>query len=371
MGCTVEEGLIVVPFRGGRTMGALRLDLPSPRAPEQHDAVAAVVVGALSRLESCDAAAFVVYADTTFPVAFASWEGLIHRLEDAAGAAGFPVKEALCAAVDGYASWKEDDPPFDGHPVADIEESPLAAQAAAVRGGRELPRHGEANALPPADPVLSHLFADAVDALLLDGLERDAFGRWLPRELPDPVESIERALSHDPDRAPLPLMVGIAALALLPDLRDQMTLQIAFGRAGLTCAAASGAAEPARRGRQGEAAALLFGEGVLLPELGRMRQGAALLRRIVAHMPADLRPDLLLMLGWQQWAQGQGTAAADTLQAALRIAPGHVAARVLLRQVGAGKVPEWVFRLHGALAAPPEHADGRRWRGADGIGDVT
>jgi hypothetical protein len=334
-------------------------------------------VGALSRLDGCDGATFVVYTDDTFPVAYAAREPLVQRLDEGFESAGFQVKDALCVARDGYASWYEDDPPFDGHPTARIAESPLAAEAATVRGGRDLPTHTADTALPPADPALARLLVDAVEDLLVDGVERDAFGRVHPCSLPDGVDLVERILGYEPGDVPFPLMVQLAVLALLPARRDEMTLQMAFGRAVGEQARADAdhwqerqratgqsmddviAAEAAVGDLPGEIGGHMSGDSDRVPDVDRIRRATGILRRIVAHLPADLRPDLLCMLAWQHWALGAGTAAGHHLDAALRVDPDHGMARVLTALIGTGKIPEWVFRLH-SDPPPVPHATGRR-----------
>ncbi|MRH29677.1 DUF4192 family protein [Microbacterium sp. SYP-A9085] len=377
MGRTVRESVVVVAFRGKRTMGTMRLDLPSLRSPEHDAAICSLALGALSRLDGCDGATFVVYTDDTFPVAYAGREALIQRLDEGFESAGFQVKDALCVAGDGYASWYEDDPPFDGHPPARIAQSPLAADAAAVRGGKRLPAHTADTALPPADPALARLLVDAVEDLLCDGVERDAFGRIHPGSFPDGVELVERILAYEPDVVPFPLMMQLAVLAFLPARRDEMMLQMAFGRGVGERARADSdrwherqratgqsmddviAAETAAGDLPGEIGGLMSGDSDRIPDVDRIRRATGILRRVVAHLPADLRPDLLCMLAWQHWALGAGTVAGHHLDAALQADPDHGMARVLTALIGSGKIPEWLFRLH-SDPPPVPHATGRR-----------
>nr|WP_274638116.1 DUF4192 family protein [Microbacterium bovistercoris] len=366
-GFTVNDSILIVPFHGKRTMGVMRVDLPPDDDRRQHDKISALALAALSRLSGCDGVVFAVYADQTFPVAFARWEGLISALERRCEDAGFTVKDAFCVAADGWASWYEQDPAFDGHPPAEIDRSPLAEQAARVRGGRELPAQGQAAQLPPADPWLAEALPEAVDDLEFGGRERDAFGGYRPAAPLDAIALIERVLAREPEDVPLPDLARLAVLSVTAARRDEMTVQIAFGRkAGRRLRADSDrlhalmrrtgksmdelvAAEmPHARGTAlGELGGLFTGESRREPKVKRVRRAIVLLGRIAVHLTPDQRPDLLCMLSWLHWALGSASAAAHHAESALRVAPDHRMARTLLAMFSSGRLPEWVYAHHG------------------------
>ncbi|WP_029144476.1 DUF4192 family protein [Microbacterium luticocti] len=365
-GHTLSESLVIVPFRGKRTMSVIRLDLQGPDDQAWAEGLAAVAVGMLSRLTECDGAAIAVYTGDTFPVAYAAWDESVRVMGDALEAAGFRVKDALCVAADGYASWYDDEAPFDGHPLSDIDDNPLAAQAAQADGGRALAPHRAVAVLPDPDPALAARLVAAVEDLLVDGVRSDAFGRMMPAELPDGVELVERLLAHEPDAVPFPQLTGLAALAMLPARRDEMTLQIAFGREiGVRARADSdrwhqrcresgrSMDDEVRCAIDADPAVLHDGPGTLLlglgdqvPDVDRIRRGIEILRHVVAHLSVDLRPDLLCMLAWLHWAIGEGTPAGIHIDTALRIDPDHRMAQNVRMLIGGGRLPEWIFRMH-------------------------
>lgn len=363
-GCTVRESILIVPFAGTRTMGVMRIDLPSQGAP--YDRLGSIALGSMSRLEGCDGVILAAYTDATFPVAFAQWERLIAALDERFESAGFTVKDAYCVAQDGWASWYEPSPPFDGHPRSEIDESPMAAHAAEVRGGAPLTAHTAAGSLPPADPETAGRLTAMVDGLI-SGHELDAFGRWQPANIPDAIAFIEELLERDADDTPLPMLARLALHSMRPDRRDEMVLQIAFGRAVGERARADSerrhevqrtqqlsmdeivAAETAQSdGRPDEQGELFLGESVREPHVVRVRRAIDILRRTIVHLDPDLRPDLLCMLAWLHWAVGASSAAGHHVESALRIDPEHTLAAGLLALIESGKVPEWVYAAHGS-----------------------
>ncbi|WP_417563700.1 DUF4192 family protein [Microbacterium sp.] len=377
-GCTVRESILVVPFRGKRTMGVVRMDLPD--ADERPDRLGSVAIGSLSRLEGCNGVIFAVYTDATFPVAYARWEKLIAALDERFETAGFAVKDAFCVAADGWASWYEQAPAFDGHPLAEIDESPMAAQAAQARGGAPLPAHTDAGVLAAPDPAVTDRLMAMTEGLCA-GLAQDAFGAWRDTNLPDAIPLIEQLLEHDdPEQIPLPMLAGLVVQSLRADRRDEMVLQIAFGRKVGEQARADSerlhaleretglsmdevvAADTAGGAATSELGALFVGDTTREPKIRRVHHGIAILRRTITHLDAEARPDLLCMLAWLCWASGSSTAAAQHAEAAIRIAPTHRMAATLLTLFDSGRIPDWIFAAHSRR--PGETAPGRPSRRA-------
>lgn len=370
VGRTVTNSLLVIPFAGKRTHGVMRIDLPPVTAGgDDHDRIASVALGAMSRIDWCDGVMFAVYTDDTFPAGFAGHEPLITRLDERFDEAGFRVKDAYCVAADGWASWFEQDPGFDGHPLGEIAASPMATEAQRVRGGAELPRHDDA-ALPTADPDVALRLGIAVHDLLVDDVEPDAFGRLVTPSLPDPVDFVEKLLRRDADETPVPVLARLAAFAQNRPYRDSMMLQMAFGRKvgrrahdeserWLKRQAESGKSmdEVVRddiRAHGPSASAmgeLIVGETSTPPRPKRMTRAIDILGRTIAHLPVELRPDLLCMLAWLQWALGSSTTAGAHIDAALAIDPAHGMAQILYTLVSSGKIPQWVFAHYNQAGA--------------------
>lgn len=64
LGCTPRNSLALVTFAGGRSLGALRIDLPGPDAVSDIENVAATVIGMACKVPRTDAIAAVVYTET-------------------------------------------------------------------------------------------------------------------------------------------------------------------------------------------------------------------------------------------------------------------------------------------------------------------
>jgi len=111
-GFTPTESLVLLPFRGTRTYGAMRLDLP--RDDVELEDYADAAVGLVSRVERTDAVALVVYTDEAaqqtrdglvLPFAVEVDE-LLGRAEDA----GLRIVDALCVTPGGWSSYLVGDP---------------------------------------------------------------------------------------------------------------------------------------------------------------------------------------------------------------------------------------------------------------------
>jgi len=372
VGRAVSDSILVVPFAGKRTSGALRIDLPEMNAGDEvGDRLASVALGAMSRIDWCDTVLFAVYSDETFPVAFAGHDALVNALAERFHDAGFAVRDAFCVAADGWASWFDDEPPFAGRPLEEIDDSPLAAQAAQVRGGTDLAHYDAGSRLPDRDPATAALLTRAVDDLLYDGVERNAFGMPRAAQLPDSVDFVEKLLRREADDTPLPRLAELTALSLHRAHRDEMMLQMAFGKKVGRRARAENERLGAARSASGasmdevvraeyeagptrglaELGDLILGECDTPPRPARIRRGMAILGRTIAHLPAELRPDLLCMLAWLHWALGASAVADAHISMALSIAPGHGMASILHTLVSTGKIPQWIFARYNAAGS--------------------
>ncbi|QAY61048.1 DUF4192 family protein [Microbacterium protaetiae] len=379
IGHTVTDSLLVIPFAGKRAHGVMRIDLPPASVHATvHDRIASLALGAMSRIHWCDGVMFAVYTEETFPAGFAGHERLIARLDERFEEAGFQVKDAYCVAADGWCSWYQDDPPFDGHPLQEITASPLAAQAARARAGDELPRHDAQTTLPAPDPDTALALTLAVEDLLA-GVERDAFGVPVAAALPDSIDFVERLLQRDAAETPVARLAQLTALSLQRSHRDEMMLQMAFGRKMgrrarrenermLAKQAASGLsmddtvrAELDTHGAAAfDMAELIIGEGATQPRPARISRAVGILRHTITHLPIELRPDLLCMLAWLNWALGSSTVAGAHLDAALAIDPEHGMATILQSLVTAGKIPQWIFTRYNNAGAALRHSQSGR-----------
>lgn len=175
------------------------------------------------------------------------------------------------------------------------------------------------------------------------------------------VPFVETLLDGDPDEVPLSLLAQLVGMARMPAIPEPIALQIAFGRrigeqharkiARLVAQARQRALtvdehiEHLRRTGavpHDTLVRLFLGDARRRPDTARIRAGVAVLRRAVSLLPPPVRPDLLCILGWLSWADGDAETAMDYVETASAIAPGHVLAYGLGAIIGTGKVPAWV-----------------------------
>ncbi|WP_244632374.1 MULTISPECIES: DUF4192 family protein [unclassified Microbacterium] len=155
-GFTPHRSIVLLPFRGARTEGAMRLDLPHEGTPLDHYADGAV--GLLSRVPGTDAMAAVVYTDGE---AEATRDGLVlphvvavEELLGCAEDAGLRVIDALCVTPSGWSSYIEAIPelrsldeictPADVSSVADVSGDQASGVALPVVDLAEKERVGRA-----------------------------------------------------------------------------------------------------------------------------------------------------------------------------------------------------------------------------------
>ncbi|WP_169053901.1 DUF4192 family protein [Agromyces sp. H66] len=365
------RSLVCIAFRGNRSAGVLRYDLPG-RARDR-DAVASAMVGTVCRMPGVDAIVPIAYTEATFARRGAMPErALLELVAARAESAGFVVRDAFCVAGDGWGSVLDPQTPAQGHPLEMITCSPAASDA---RCGVPDPA-GAAGlaALPEPDADLATRVADLLDACAADD-RVDAFGRRRrPRDverlldglgaLTDPVELVEALLDADPADVGADRLAWLVHLTGRPAFRDAMMLQFAFGPAiGAMAlddamdanerAAEHGedvgelvAREWSQRGAEtvaGLLTRLLLGESSTRPEPDRIERAIAVLRRALAHAPERHRPGPLCVAAWLAWALGRGSAAGAFVERALEIDPAHTMSGLLHAYLGTGAIPEWAF----------------------------
>ncbi|UOE44615.1 DUF4192 family protein [Agromyces larvae] len=408
-----ERSLVCVAFRGNRTAGLLRLDLPTRIA--DHDSVAGQVIGTLCRMPGVDALVPVVYTSSGYASTRARREQrLLDRILRDAEDAGFEVRDALRVARDGWGSVLDSETPESGHPLALIEPAGRArgATAARIADGAVLPR---------SDARYRRAVGEAIDTFAELG-RRDAFGRHgtgrrleaaldALGESADPVvlvEQLARVRLEADGEPPEALLIGwLVHLAEVPRYRDAMMLQFAFGALAGEAAfefgldgldaeprgrydddvdeQAEGASGPDRSSPLGDPmpARLLLGLSTVRPDVDRVERALAVLRLALAHVEPARRAGLACMAAWLSWALGRGSAAAVFLDLADRGDPGCTMAGLLRTFFGTGALPEWAFhdeldprdasrhdRSAAGAAVPDTTADGPTADGptADGPG---
>jgi hypothetical protein len=346
-----RQSLALVLFRGKRTAGVMRYDLPDPDFVE---AMASTTIGLACKVERVDGIAIVVYTDGGFrrdgsgPIA---WHDLVRALEKRAHVCGLRVVEALCVAEDAWGS-------YDGgeaRPISEVLERE-ADLALPVPSGDQ----GAGAFLPEVDLAEKERLAralltidDAAAALLAAPLNVEvadvpALARLDPRALAavqgldDLPELLEDALDWDPDD--LDPFSGAALLWCLrrPALRDvalqQWAGDIHAGELALFAQMRWEAGQEYPR----ELGARFCGEGPR-PDPGRLHRARNLVRRIASAAPREARPGPLAAAAWLSWALGGSTHAGWYAEQALEIDPEHGLSEIVMTMCAASHLPEWAF----------------------------
>ena len=376
-GFTPRDSVVLLPFRGSRTAGALRLDLPagsarsappaagppspSPRpdpAPSVPTAeeFAATAIGLACRVPDTDALAIAVYADggaTNGGAAAADGPlpaaALVDELIRCAEACELHIVEALFVGARSWADYR--DPRSEPHPLADVPPPPAvpgyAGPAPDQFSGAELPAPG--------------LFAAESVGRALIALER-VLGPAGPRR-----RSPEAAAATDPRAQETAMLLddlpsfleevldspealspfATAALVWIlnrPALRDVALVQWAssIDRGDRALAAqldhnVNGSAVPADVG------GILIGHGPR-PDRDRLGVALTLVRRTIALAPRQARGGPFAAAAWLSWAIGRSTHAARYLDQAQAADPELSFAQLLRAVVDAGMLPDWAFR---------------------------
>ena len=368
-GFVPERSIVCVAFRGTRSAGVVRHDLP--RRPRERQAVVSAVVGTLCRMPGVDAVVPIAYTDATFAPAGRFPERallslLVRRMEQA----GFAVRDALCQGADAWGSLLDPATPVTGHPISMIDESDALS-----RIPRDTPSIGgvaDAGRLPTRDDAASRAIAEHLSRF--DDLARgDAALADLGTEA-DPVELVEALLGGEPHDHPAPRVAWFLHLARQPAIRDAMMLQFGFGPMVGETALDDALETVAVAGRTGETvdevvrrqhadgagesvsdllARLLLGQTTIRPDADRVRRALDLVRWVAAHAPDGHRAPPLCVAAWLAWALGMGSAAGALLDHAVAAEPDLSMAALLSAFLGSGALPEWAF------AAPEPDVSGR------------
>ena len=372
-GFTPRESLALIPFRRGRSLGLMRIDLP--RDGTDAAEYAATSIGLACRVHDADGLAIAIYTDDAFQDgARPRWHDLAQRLRQRAHDCGLGVHAAVLVASDGWGSYLDGDetarpldeirPPgasvlgADQHdglalPTVDLDER---RRVEAVFGDLELALGLRRSAFGPAadDAVAGDIGRQ--EAKRRAEVGRDArlevAGRagatWAGQpsvaDLPDVFED---ALSWDPDDLH-PAEAAVLALAFsAPLLRDvaltQWSADLATGRRTLdwqlrwlrgTRSAPDG---PVR----------LAGDGAR-PDPRRLRAALALARAVATRAPLRALAGTFAAAAWLSWALGNSTHAAWYVERARETDPDHGLADIIATMLAAGHLPAWAFERPGA-----------------------
>lgn len=369
-----ENSIVLVAFRGTRTCGALRFNLPDPNlAPKLYKRIATSLVGALCKIPGVDAVVPVSYTDDRFGERSGiPHECFVDTLVKRAELAGFLVRDALCVAADGWGSYLDPDCPSGGRPLSDIAGSTVA-RAIPEEARRELATLRSRADLPTVDAATKVRLARELARFQRLGDEAGAQPELIAMigDVLDPVETAEAALGWDVAALETEDAAILLYLVQGPANRDQMMLQFAFGRqvgvqafelnaryAAIQRITGRSMDDIVRAEQEAGAGGDPAGTGDLMlglsserPDPDRVEQAIRLLKTIVALAPRRARPAPLCMLAWLSWALGRGSVAGIFIDQALALDPGYSMARLLCTLFSSGRLPEWAY-----TATPEESA---------------
>jgi hypothetical protein len=354
LGCTPRDSVVVVPLSQGRTLGVMRVDLPSETAAA---GAAASIIGMACRIVDVEAVMLVVYTDAeistepspVLPTAPSSTPSA--RAPTSAGCRSPRRSSSRRTAGDrhcrtvcrpGVTHWSDRAArgsaargrgrPARGGPggrgaaaVARRCAAPGGRAGAAVtgRGARDHLRH-------PADEWVRPVRIDPAALQAACALD----------DLP---ALFERALSWNPDDLAPMDAASIGWCLARAGLRDVALVQWATDVDG-----GDAAMEAQRRWEDGELypsdlAEVMWGDGPR-PDATRLDAALRLARNVAALMPKKRRAGALAVCGWIAWARGRSTHAEAYVRQALHADPRHGLAEIVGSFVAAGHLPDWAFR---------------------------
>lgn len=365
LGYVPSDSVVLIPFDGTRTLGAMRIDLP---AIADTDAAAATCVGLVCRIEAADALAVVVFTDECFDGGRAPASALAEGIRERADASGLRVVDMLCRAPDGWASYLDADARSGGRPLSELldgDGSPTAPAGLPLAAGDQW----TGAALPVVDLAEKERVGHALQAIrvAIEGIGSNAAGptvRVDPRGLEavclldDLPALFEEALQWNPEM----LDPFDAALLLWclerPATRDVALVQwcddIDRGDEAMAAQLRWEAGEP----YPAEIAKRMWGEGPQ-PSAERLRGALEVTPRVAAAAPRAARPAPLAVCAWLSWALGRSTHAEWFIGQAAEIDPAHGLTGIVQAMVRRGHLPEWAFARTGV------------WRPEDAMGAAT
>lgn len=381
-GFAPHDSLVLLPFRGSRTAGALRFDLPAP-GPDPGslaEEFAATAVGLACRVPDTDALAIAVYVQAPSRAAGAEAAAanpllpaaeLVAELTLRAEACGLRVVEALHVGADAWSDYR--DPSAAPHPLAEIPAAPevpgFAGPAPDQLSGTELPDPGllETESVGRALIAVERVLGPAGPARKPPGgtTPVDPRAHEAALMLDDLPSFLEEVLDAPEAQSPF----ATAALIWIlnrPALRDvalvQWACDIDLGDAALAAQLSfreNGTQVP------DDVGGIMIGHGPR-PDPDRLGVALTLVRRTIALAPRPTRAGALAAAAWLSWARGRSTHATHYLDQLDGIDPELSFAHLLRALIDAGMLPDWAFdgaRPAGSVTSRAGRGSSRGYRG--------
>jgi len=344
VGFEPRNSVVVLGFAGNRTCGALRYDLPLQNHERE---VVDRIVATLLRIPTLDNVVIVIRTDRLFPARLgAPHVRLAKTLARSLRSSGIGVKESLCHAADGWASYLDPKTPPGGHPLSDIDSS-LVHHEVPDDLREERMRPLSEGRIPSVEDT--ELDATAAQIAELEVLRTElaqlrsrpgaAFGLcgdddrdWgaleVCRDLPLFFEGVLDWDAYDVKHG-----AGLLLFVLKgPPLRDRAMLQWA------TDLSVGDDLDPNPLAH----AEVMLGEGAR-PDVRRIERAIAVLTAVIARAEDAYRPAPLCMLAWLNWALGRSSVAGRHLDEALTIDPNYSMAQLQYTILSNGMLPAWAF----------------------------
>lgn len=366
LGFDPEASAVLVAFRGNRTCGALRFNLPDDGTSDKVcQRIATTLAGMLCKIDGVDGVVVVIYTAESFTDAPGlpreHFAGAVNRRLELSG---FLLRDSLCVAADAWGSYLDPACPAGGRALSDIVNSSVNEQTKS-----------------DVDKPLA-ILQNGAEPIPVDAASRERLARMYRRYhrlmaqaenapelfravgvVLDPVAIAEEALTWvlppaEDDAA------ALLALVQSPPHRDQIMVQFAFGQeegvraCDLNRRYAELQSETGRslndlvadEARAAEPNAQRIGDIMLglqreRPDADRIRTAIMLLRTLVALAPRAARPAPLCMLAWLSWALGSGSVAGLFVDQALAIDSQYSMAGLLNRLLLSGHLPDWAFAV--------------------------
>lgn len=356
LGYRPSRSIVVIPFRGARSLGAMRFDLPE--GDEPVDSASATIIGMVCRLPDADAVAFVVYTEEPFTRGMPGTV-VADALRTRADACGISVRDALCVASDGWGSYLDTDLPPRGRDLSELGDEPSGAEHIPIAAGDQAAGADLPEVEPSTRDDVARALASLADAVSLvcgtpadgahDDPRVDPLALSAVCRLDDLPALFEDVLRDGDDPSPYDDALLVWCLSR-PALRDIALMEWCGG-----LAAGDEAFDAQLRWEAGEEypthlAMHMWGEGER-PDPERLERGLARARRAAAVAPVEVRPGPLASCAWLSWALGRSTHADLYARRACEIEPEHGLAEIIRSFVLTGHLPDWAFQRTGTAGS--------------------
>ena len=341
-GFTPRNSLVLMPFRGTRTHGAMRVDLPEPDVDPVHVAESMLLL--IEQVRTADAVAIVVYTDvspqqTPDGMLLPYW-GLADAVATTLHAHGFHIVESLCVTADGWADFFDEDPVL--RPLTSIPPAPPVIGIGDVSGDQLA-----GATLPPSDLVTRERVGMALRDLgaVLEGDPRGTNPEAIAMAaaaLDDLPCFFEELLELPDDLSPMECAALLWCLNR-PSLRDAALVQWATDiDSGADALAAQLAFRDSGRPVPDAVGRVFLGYGPR-PDADRLGCALSIVRHAASRAPRDARPGALTAAAWLSWALGRSSHAGAYVDQVLEIDPQHSMAALLATMLGAAILPQWLM----------------------------